>query len=274
MKNLKSLFKLFIYKTIGPKIFYRTVNLPDGLKMKVDITDKLGSKWIYKKEAPDAFELKLVKKLVHSGDVCIDVGANIGLYTLTMSCSTGETGKVFAFEPSFKTFEILSNNVALNSLRNIVLCRQGISDKVGKSEFFVTIQSGLAGLGNTGRGTVVKKEFIETTTIDEYAKQNNISKIDFLKIDVEGFEGRVLQGAENLLKSQNDLIIMVELDVKNFAAFGFSVTETISFLNNLGYRGWVIDRSGMSLAPIDNKDPIGVNFLFAKPNNTRISEVL
>jgi len=268
MQSIKSLLKTIVYKTIGPRIFYKTAILPDGRKIRVDSTDLLGKRLLEQKPTSDAFELNLIEKNLKPGDVCIDVGANIGLYSLTMSKIVGKDGKVFSFEPSSKTFGILQQNIKINSIKNIVANQMGVSDKVGSADFFVTLQSGLAGLGNTGRGTVVQKETVKLVTLDKYFEGQNIDKVNFLKIDVEGFEGQVLKGAERLLRAQDDLKIMVELDEKNFKSFGFDVADSIRFLNSLGYTGWQINREEKTITKIEGVNPPGVNFIFATGSDT------
>ena len=75
--RLKSLAKKIVFKTLGPRVFYRTAILSSGLKMKVDVTDTLGIKLYNQKESPDFFEIELVRRFLKPGDTCIDVGANM-----------------------------------------------------------------------------------------------------------------------------------------------------------------------------------------------------
>jgi len=222
--------------------------------------------------AKDSFEVELMKRFLKKGDTAIDVGANAGIYTQVMAHSVGDEGRIYAFEPSPKTYKILERNLAKFS--NTILSNSAVGSSNGTANFYVTYQSGLSGLGDTGRGTVLHTENVPLIRLDDYLKEKQIRKVDFLKIDVEGFEGDVLRGAENLLR-QCSPVIMVELDKKNFAAHGFSRKEVFYFMSNLGYEAYSINRAERSLNKFDkNGENKSVNFLFIRKNNTKIQEFI
>lgn len=123
-------------------------------------------------------------KISRGGELVLDIGANIGYYTLLMSKMVGESGKVYAFEPEPKNFEILQKNIKLNNANNVVIEKLALSDKVGRSFIALSEDSGQHRISDSGLE-------IQTTTIDEYFGNK---KIDFIKMDAEGSEGKILRG--------------------------------------------------------------------------------
>ncbi|MCS6967284.1 MAG: FkbM family methyltransferase [Cytophagales bacterium] len=145
--------------------------------------------------------------------VIFDVGANKGEYTLTLTEFFKGNATIYAFEPSPKAFQYLSNN--LKGLDNVVLENLGFSDcKQVKPLFSNEIGSGLASLYQRRlQHFGIQMEFVEQvslSTVDSYCKENNIEHIHFLKLDVEGHEIAVLKGAENMLSSKKIDFIQFE----------------------------------------------------------------
>lgn len=247
-----------------PRPQYR-VSHNNGVILKTDVSDTLGATLFYGFPTADAFELEIVSKLVAPRDVCIDIGANIGLYTLTMAQAMGTEGRIYSFEPSPQTFTLLKENIALNSLSNITLEQAAVSERSGKAALTVTSESGLASLGNTGRGTITGSVRVPTVSLDEYTARYNI-RPDFIKIDVEGFEGHVIRGARRTLQ-EGDAALLIELDKKNFDALGISKEKILKDLRALRFVGWSIDRTHKKLVPAEVEK--GVNYLFVKEGGVR-----
>lgn len=128
--------------------------------------------------------IKVLQDNIKEGYTVLDIGANIGFYSLLMSRMVGDSGKVYAFEPEPRNFEILQKNIALNKITNVIVSNLALSDKVGKSFMELSSDSGQHRLSDSGVE-------IQTTTIDEYFKD---TKIDFIKMDAEGSEGKILKG--------------------------------------------------------------------------------
>ena len=83
------------------------------------------------------YETDVMKKIVKKGDVDLDLGANIGYYTLIFAKIVGKNGKVFAFEPDLTNFTLLKKNVEINGYKNVVLINKAVSDKTGKLKLFL-----------------------------------------------------------------------------------------------------------------------------------------
>lgn len=201
-----------------------------GSKMYVDRNDCL---WLMYGNDPiyEQFETEIFKKIVKKGDNVIDIGANIGYYTLLLSKLVGENGHVFAFEPEPNNFELLRKNVEVNGYKNVTLVQKAVSYKSEKCKLY------LHGSNNIGNNTIYYYEGrkcieIETITLDEYLKNK---KIDFIKIDVDGAEGGVIKGMAELLK-QDNLKIITEFYPKGFNEFGIKGDEYFNILQKNGFK--------------------------------------
>jgi FkbM family methyltransferase len=218
-------------------------------------------------------ELNLVRKFVRAGDMFFDVGANVGIYTLAASRLVGDEGQVHSFEPLINTFDLLKRNVDLNHAQNVHLNPVAVGDIVGEVNLYVNAQSAFTGLGRTNRGSLLDVQKVPVWTLDHYAEREGIQSIDFLKVDVEGFEGHVLRGAAELLLRSPKLIVMSELAKKNFEPLGFSVKEVIDHVRGLGFEVWMIRNGGKGLQYIPSNSfsyPFQ-NFIFMRRSNEKYS---
>lgn len=161
---------------------------------------------------------ELFKQTVKEGDTVVDLGANIGYFTLLAAKLVGEKGKVFAFEPEPKNYNYLLKNIAINNYKNVVALQKAVSDKNGKTKLYICdYDSGHhtinrpGGLEAYSRGREIKIEEIdiETIRLDEFFKGKE-ELIDVIKMDVEGAEALVLAGMDNILKKNKKLRIFTE----------------------------------------------------------------
>ena len=190
----------------------------------------------------------LIKKEIHSGDIVVDIGARIGYYTLQFANLVGPTGKVYAFEPEPKNFELLKKNVQINKYDNVVLIQKIVSDKDGIVEFFI---SKFDSIGNklfksNEAGSSIK---IESTTLDEYFKDLK-EKIDFIKMDIQGGEGKAILGMKNLLKENKNLKIIQEWWPDALKQNNTNPEDHLKFLQHIGYKIYEIDGTKKDILPI------------------------
>jgi len=130
------------------------------------------------------------------GDVVFDVGAYVGDTALWFSKLIGPEGKVYAFEPEPANFTKLTANIRRTEVKNIIPLQLALSDQ--EAEMVVTSGGGSSTLAKNGEGTSVN-----VTTIDNFVKNSGLSSVDFIKMDVEGFESHILTGARETLKEQS-----------------------------------------------------------------------
>lgn len=183
-----------------------------GFKLLIDpLTDTGIEKYIYFHGGYEDGILHVMKNILKSDDIFIDVGSNIGLMALAASKFVGLQGIVYAFEPNPETFEILKNNIELNQLKNIYVFNIALGSEQGNSFIFNSSDQ------NRGKSSLLKPHILKESgkeirveTLDEFVCKKNISKIKMLKIDVEGWELEVFKGAKDLLSSKKAPIICFE----------------------------------------------------------------
>lgn len=135
------------------------------------------------------------------GDTAFDLGANCGVSVYYLSKLVGSTGKVYAFEPDQINFGILTENIKLHDLKNVIAINKAIATVTGKMEFFNegTIGSVLA--NQSSRATTGKIEIVETLSLEQACLDYGTPK--FIKMDIEGAEIDVLESAVNFIKNNN-----------------------------------------------------------------------
>jgi len=243
-KTLRRTIIWHIFKTFQPHKAM-IVNLKSGAKIRIYTHDVIGQA-IYAKGAfePDLFDF--LSNFLKSGMVILDLGANIGQYTILAAQRVGPNGSVHSFEPCTRMFEELKFNIMLNNLEKLcTLNKIAISDKQGTA-FLSTYKPGAevySSIGNHKRkeAKALGHEEVKTETIDNYRKVNNIKNVDFMKIDVEGAELLVLHGAKQLLSRPNSPVISLEFADINTQGFGYKALEIWDFLTGLGYKMYSLD---------------------------------
>jgi FkbM family methyltransferase len=181
-------------------------------------------------------------EILAPGMVALDVGAHVGEVTLAMSRFVGPSGRVHAFEPTQATFEKLEQVVRLSGRTNVVLTRAAVRESDGTAELRV-YDEGFASWNTLadrplGQGVDVKPvrtESVPATTLDSYCDRAGLSRIDFLKIDVEGAEYQVLLGARRLLDARRIRTIIFEIG-QTTIDMGNDPEAIARYLDERGYR--------------------------------------
>ena len=180
-------------------------------------------------------ELKLVAGLLRPGMSVIDVGANIGLYSILAALRTGPTGRVWAFEPSSESASRLERNLQLNKCERVEVMRLALSDTTSSASLVSD-----RGFGDAYRylrldAAAIGGEVVKVTTLDAWAAANAIGPVDFLKVDVEGGEHRLFRGAREFLSSSPDLVIMFECEEDWATRAGWKPQDLYELLRLLGF---------------------------------------
>lgn len=229
----------FLYQSLLPEKSVILVPVQEH-KLYVDIGDMGGmtsdlvSTGIYEKQTT-----RVLRNIVTKGMVCLDIGANIGYFTLIAARLVGEEGKVVAFEPEPHNFDLLVRNITLNGYDNVIPVQKAISNKNGRAKLFLNIFD--LGSHTLARPRRNDKSFsqdtieIEVQTLDSFFKDYT-GKIDLVKIDVEGAELAVLEGMENIINQNKDLIIITEFSPDCLSRFDSAPEEYLNRLVNYGFR--------------------------------------
>ena len=197
------------------------VELNNHLKMAININEKNpGLRYTFQAYALNLIHeeetTRLFKDIVRPNDTVLDLGANIGYFSLMAGKLVGANGKVFSFEPDLKNYEYLTKNIKLNKLTNIVTFNKAVSNKNGKEKFyFCSYDSGHhtlkqpLGIEAYAKGRSYKENYkiVETVAIDSFLAQYKID-VDIIKIDVEGAEALAFQGMRKTLSKPNIKIFM------------------------------------------------------------------
>ena len=196
------------------------------------------------KRKQDGIEIKLIRSIVKNGFVVLDIGANIGFYTKIFSELVGANGSVHAFEPETINFTHLQNNLRTNA--NVKLINKAVSDKAGPIKIY------LSKMLNVDHRTYPVDDYshvmeINAATIDDYLPLNNISKIDFIKMDIQGFEMSALKGMEKTLKNNPEVKIITELWPYGLDKAGHSALEVFDFFHSLGFDLYLISQTELQL---------------------------
>jgi FkbM family methyltransferase len=172
---------------------------------------------------------KTIETLVKPGTVSIDIGANFGYHTFRMARSAGAGGRVLAIEPTTWAYDKLQRNAALNDFTTIDYVKVGLSDAdLGNTE--IAFQSSYR-LDGQQADTL---ETVRLTTLDTVVREQQLDRVDFIKMDVDGFEGRVLRGAVETLRAHRPMIFF-ELSPAAMKDADDDALELMRLLEGLGY---------------------------------------
>ncbi len=200
------------------------------------------------KRRQDAVEIKLITTFVKPGFTILDIGANIGFYTDILSKLTGPTGSVHAFEPETINFNYLHGNVG--TTKNVTLVNKAVSDKTEPLKIYI---SKMLNVDHRTYPVDDYSEIIEinATTIDDYMQLSAIAKVDFIKMDIQGFEMTALKGMKKTLENNPDVKIITEFWPYGLGKAGHSALEVFDFLHILGFEIYLI--LNKELQPLNQK---------------------
>lgn len=184
----------------------------------------------------EKYETELLKKIVKPSMIFVDIGANIGYYSLVAAQLVGQSGKVYAFEPDPINYHLLLSNIETNHFRNIVPIQKAVSNQADSVKLFLD-------RGNFGAHTLSESNIqterrgfveVEAITLDAFFKAEGNSTVDFIKMDVQGSEGRVIEKAHDILK-RNNLKILMEFWPRGLRNMGTEPAELLKKLHNYGF---------------------------------------
>ena len=208
-----------------------------GHKMYLDAADSLllSMRGVYEPE-----ETKLVQRLVHPGDIVIDIGANIGYYTLQFAKLVRSAGKVIAFEPDPENFELLRRNVEINGY-NITLERRAVSNRSGRVQLYRSPLNTADHRIFDSRDGRLSVE-VDAVRLDDYL--GDLDRVNFIKMDIQGAEGVALDGMIALLERSPGVKILSEFWPEGIAACGTSPDWYLHTLTRLGFKLFDVNETG------------------------------
>jgi len=183
---------------------------------------------------------KIITNACAEGNTIVDVGANIGWHTLEYARLVGSSGKVFAFEPVVENFNLLQKNIHTNNYQNISCTQKAISNQIKQVTIELSTRIGdhrIIEEKSSDRPTIK----VDAITLDSFFKNEN--KIDFLKIDAEGYDFFVLQGAEQIIQKNPQLVIFIEFNPYLLNLNNVEPKKLVEFLINLGFTLYDVENS-------------------------------
>lgn len=229
-----------IYKYLNRGLVPSTAKV-HGYTMYIDPYDSMGLAigGVY-----EPLETTLVRELIRPGQVILDIGANIGYYTLLFSQQVGPSGLVFAFEPDSQSFQLLQKNIKVNNIKNTSVFQLAVADE----EKDLTLYRDRF---NNLDHRIVKPDWeseaihIRSIRLDTFYSQCSPRPPDFIKMDIQGSEGYALEGMKNLLAQSANVMLLTEfwpaglnqggygaeVFLRNLTSLGFSLLDTLDHAN-------------------------------------------
>ncbi|MHA7681429.1 FkbM family methyltransferase [Cupriavidus sp. PET2-C1] len=196
----------------------------DSFAIVFDELDRNIAPAVQREQTWEPWQLEMYRRTIRESWTCVDVGANVGVNAIAMS---RRARKVYAFEPVELTHSLLLHNLALNASSNVTPYKFAL----GEDTSIATIYADRAELGRASIGTGAREAIapasdpslqvggsVQVRPMDDWWDELQNPRIDFIKIDVEGFELQVLSGAKRLLKANSEVLLVCEMNVEAHAA--------------------------------------------------------
>jgi FkbM family methyltransferase len=214
------------------------VQVEPGVKMLLDPYDYV-SKEILETGVWERESWETIRSHLGGGATFVDIGAHIGYYSLKAAPVVGPTGRVIAIEPNPETIQKLYGNIQASGARNIAVAPVACSDAEATLELFGAPRSntGETSLSRTNASQdsqAVTSYKVSARPLDEIVKDAGVSRVDVVKIDVEGAEYLVLKGAAKTLDRDHP-VILVEIVERQLQAMGTSSKQVYDLLRSHGY---------------------------------------
>ncbi|SDL84616.1 FkbM family methyltransferase [Chryseobacterium taihuense] len=218
-----------IFRGVKKDVLYR-----NSFKMNLNLDDWIQQQ-IYFLGDYEKNEIDYLYHVLKEGDCFIDIGGNIGLFSLNASKLIGMTGRVYAFEAFKPNYEIFSTHLKANHIQNVTLEHLAVSSETGFLEIFYNDTYDNAGMASSYLPDYTTKEIVQSIDLDSYVRSKNLSKIDLIKIDIEGGEYSALLGMSEVLNNFKPKII-IEINHVALKNSGHSEEEIKDFFSAKNYQ--------------------------------------
>lgn len=194
-----------------------------GYRMYTDPKDSAISPQLISKGCWEPFETEIFKGLIKPGMTVVDIGANIGYYSLLAAKLVGTSGKVYAFEPFNDTCDILTRSIAVNRMKNVTLVRKAVTNKIGNTRLYFGKYTPACNNLN-GKGDFIN---VPCATLDHELRD---VQIDLIKMDIEGAEEKAFEGMQTIIRNNSNLILVTEVFPEALKKAGSSFEAYVSKL--------------------------------------------
>ncbi len=238
-----------------------TLTITDDIKLVVPDSLDLITPYVLQ-EQQDWFEdeIKFLRRLLKPGEKIIDIGANYGVYTLSMAKKVLPDGHIWAFEPSSSTARLLAESISANGFTHVTLDRSALSNRVGSVQFSVSEHAELNAVVHAGQ-SAANSETVPLTTLDQCMADYGWQDISFIKIDAEGEEENIIAGGRHFFAKHSPLI---QYEIKAGAKLNLELANVFA---SLGYQSYRLVPGLDVLVPFDPRSADGylLNLFCCKP---------
>jgi len=218
--------------------------LDDGRAYRFD--PERSASWLYSVPSLGTFEkaeTEYIKTAIREGWVCADIGGCFGWYSVLFSRLSGNGGEVHVFEPVPDNKSCLDENLELNNCQNVTVNDFALGREPSVERIFVPVDGVSGSLKAHAKLEQCKVLDIQVSTLDQYVADYGLSRLDFIKADIEGAELPMLQGAEETLRRFRPEL-MLEIQERSTTLFGYTPEDVFSFMGDIGYSGYIFTQSG------------------------------
>lgn len=214
----------------------------------------------------DRAETELLSRVLGSGDIFLDIGANVGYYSLVASQIVGSEGRVHDFEPIGPNARALERTITENDITNITVNQVAVGAQLGSLDLFVPDGE----IGNSGWASIVPSPrrsrtiTVEQVAIDDYLSAQSVGRVDLVKLDIEGGESDALRGMARLLQRSDAPDLLCEVNPFLLGKLGLDAGALISLLDKYEYSLYEVASFGLKAIDPDDKFVRQINLFCTK----------
>jgi FkbM family methyltransferase len=244
-----------------------TLTITDGVRIVTpDSTGLITPYVLYEQQDWFEDEIGFLRRLLQPGEQVVDIGANYGVYTLSMARSVGPRGNVWAFEPASSTADFLRQGIAANGFGNVTLERSALSNAIGTARLSTSEHSELNALehGGSSQGSA---ETVQVVTLDDAMTRYLWTDIALLKMDAEGEERRIIEGGRQFFSKLSPLVLY---EVRAGESLHLHLVDDFAAL---GYESYRLVPGLDVLVPFDANEPVDgfqLNLFCCKPDRAAV----
>lgn len=253
-KTFKRIYRDSFFKFLSSILFHKTFSVSskiNGLVMYANSLDRIMALFLWKLSFLEDFEFQKVRGFVKKGMIVLDIGSNIGFYTLQFSKLVGKNGKVFAFEPDPDNYSLLAKNIEKNNLNNVIAIKKAVLNKTGPLQLYLCKE-------NRGDHRIFESNDerdsikIDGTKIDDIFSSE--TKIDIIKMDIQGSEYLAVEGMHDVIERNEDIIIITEFSPYRLKKCGFSGNIFLNKIKEIGFKTILINEKEKVLEEVSSEE--------------------
>lgn len=231
-----------------------------SLQINCDL-DEFIQWWVFSYGLKAEPDFEAMRHVLRPKDRFVDVGANIGIFSLLASLVVGTEGVVYAIEALPTNRELLEMNIALNKLTNVDVVPAALASEDGEVEIFPSTNGNLGMTSLSPAGEKGSPLRVTARSLDSLIADGTVSGCDVMKIDIEGAEPIALRGMQGLFKQSPPRVVLIEVSETLLADFGATPSEVMDFFLERGYNWFRASKKG--LQSLDDLNIRGHNNLWA-----------